>query len=191
MRLSVMIAVAVVARFSLAAVFVVAGGTKLARRRAFAKAVADYHLLPAGLSWLVAELLPPAELVVGGLLFLGVALIPAATAAAVGLAVFTIAAALNLFRGRRIACGCFGLLEAPLSRFTVARDLAFVMAAILVILKPVHALALVAWGTRAPMSSSSAIALLTISLVLVVGAPLLQAELRVIGLSRRVGGGRA
>jgi len=110
------------ARFVLAAVFAVAGVTKLLDRRGSQQAVVDFGL-PEALAEPVALLLPIAELGVA------VGLVPGTTAqwASVGaivlIALFLTGIITNLARGQRPDCHCFGQLHsAPLGPLTVIRN---------------------------------------------------------------------
>jgi uncharacterized membrane protein YphA (DoxX/SURF4 family) len=112
------------ARLLLGVVFVVAGAAKLTApgRRRFAEAVGDYDLLPAALVGPVASTVPVLECVAGAMLLLGLLPSVAAWLLAVMLAGFTVAVAVNLLRGRRIACGCGGAATEPITWWTVARN---------------------------------------------------------------------
>jgi peroxiredoxin/uncharacterized membrane protein YphA (DoxX/SURF4 family) len=110
------------ARVLLAAVFLVAGLAKLADRVGSRQALVGFGLPPA-LSGPLGVLLPLAELAVA------VALLPTETAGwgAVGalalLLTFSAAIAINLARGRRPACRCFGQLHSsPVGFATLARN---------------------------------------------------------------------
>ncbi|HZS75288.1 MAG TPA: MauE/DoxX family redox-associated membrane protein [Ktedonobacteraceae bacterium] len=70
--------------------------------------IAEYQLLPKSLVKPVAYILPFVELFSGIWLFTGMNLLFAAGLATILLFVFTIAIAINLARGRRIQCHCFG-----------------------------------------------------------------------------------
>src|SRR5215203_5149372 len=110
------------ARLLLAAVFIVAGGAKLADREGSRRAVADFGV-PAALAAPLGVLLPLAELAVA------VALIPTSTAfwGAVGalvlLLLFVAGIGANLARGRKPDCHCFGQLHSsPVGWSTLARN---------------------------------------------------------------------
>jgi len=96
-----------IARLVLAAVFTVAGVAKLLDLQGSRKAVIEFGL-PAGLASPLALLLPLAELGVA------VALIPASSAwlgalGAMGLLLmFVVGISVNLARGRKPDCHCFG-----------------------------------------------------------------------------------
>jgi uncharacterized membrane protein YphA (DoxX/SURF4 family) len=111
-----------VARLLLAAVFFVAGLAKLADRAGSRQAMRDFGV-PAALAAPLGVLLPLAELAVAA------ALIPTATAwwGAIGalalLLLFVVGIAVNLARGRKPDCHCFGQLHsAPAGWKTVLRN---------------------------------------------------------------------
>src|SRR5215217_5883216 len=111
-----------IARLVLAAVFSLAGVAKLADRAGSRKAVADFGV-PSSLATPLATLLPLAELAVAA------ALIPAASAwwGALGalalLLLFVVGISINLARGRKPECHCFGQLHsAPAGWKTLARN---------------------------------------------------------------------
>jgi len=113
---------ALLARLLLAVVFLVAGVGKLADRRGSRQAIVDFGV-PRRFAPPVAVGLPLVELAIAALL------IPAATArwgalAALGLlGIFTAGIAINLARGKRPNCHCFGQLHsAPIGWSTVLRN---------------------------------------------------------------------
>jgi thiol-disulfide isomerase/thioredoxin/uncharacterized membrane protein YphA (DoxX/SURF4 family) len=117
-----MAAVLLTGRLVLAAVFAVAGVTKLIDREGSRQAIADFGL-PASLATPLGVLLPVAELAVA------TALLPASTAlwGAVGalglLLLFVAGIGANLARGRKPDCHCFGQLHsAPAGWKTLARN---------------------------------------------------------------------
>ena len=114
--------VVLIARVVLALVFFAAGAAKLADRAGSRRALIDFGV-PASLASPLGRLLPPVELAVA------VVLIPAATAwwGALGamalLLVFVAGIGLNLARGRKPECRCFGQLHsAPAGWKTLARN---------------------------------------------------------------------
>src|SRR5215211_1927828 len=111
-----------IARLVLAAVFIVAGLAKLSDLKGSRKAITDFGL-PEVLASPLALLLPLAELGVGA------ALIPASSAwwgalGALGLLLlFLVGISINLARGRKPECHCFGQLHsAPAGWKTLARN---------------------------------------------------------------------
>jgi uncharacterized membrane protein YphA (DoxX/SURF4 family) len=123
------------ARLVLAAVLLGAAVAKLRALEEFAGVVHNYRLLPELLTRPVAYALPHIEIV----LALGLLLDPtrrlAAVASAALLAVFAIAMAINLWRGRvHIDCGCFAsALKQRLSWALVARNGVLIGLALLVV----------------------------------------------------------
>jgi uncharacterized membrane protein YphA (DoxX/SURF4 family) len=114
--------VLLLARLLLASVFAVAGLAKLADRDGSRRAIIDFGL-PAALASPLGLLLPLAEIVVA------VALVPAWSAwwAAVGalmlLMLFVLGISINLARGRKPECHCFGQLHStPAGWKTLARN---------------------------------------------------------------------
>jgi thiol-disulfide isomerase/thioredoxin len=117
-----MVAVLLVGRLVLVAVFAVAGITKLIDREGSRQAIADFGL-PASLATPLGILLPVAELAVA------ITLLPASTAlwgavGALGLLLLFIAGiGANLARGHQPDCHCFGQLHsAPAGWRTLARN---------------------------------------------------------------------
>lgn len=116
----------------LSLLFLAGGGSKLRAHEAFIGVVYNYRLLPEAAVQPVAYAVPVVELAIG----LGLTLPPtrpyAAAGAALLLAVFTVAIAINLGRGRReIDCGCFSSeLKQRLSGWLVARNLALLAMAL-------------------------------------------------------------
>src|SRR5437870_574998 len=109
-------------RVILAGVFLIAGLAKLADRPGARQALIDFGL-PTPLASPLGILLPVAELVVAA------ALIPTATAWWGGLGafalllVFVVGIGVNLARGRRPDCHCFGQLHSePVGWPTLARN---------------------------------------------------------------------
>jgi uncharacterized membrane protein YphA (DoxX/SURF4 family) len=98
-------------RLGLGGLLTLAAVTKLADRRAFAAAVADYRVLPSALERPFAALLPLAELSLGMLLLLGLATPVAAALAAPLFLSFAFAIAVNIARGRQVDCHCFGAVH--------------------------------------------------------------------------------
>jgi peroxiredoxin/uncharacterized membrane protein YphA (DoxX/SURF4 family) len=117
------------ARLALAAVFLVSGLTKLADRSGSRQAVTGFGV-PAALAGPIAGVLPLLELAIA------LALLPVASSvwgAVVGTAlliVFTAAIALNLARGRKPDCHCFGQLSSePIGWSTALRNAALLAVA--------------------------------------------------------------
>ena len=113
------------------AVLLYAGVSKFGDRRSF---VAGAGAL--GVPVVVAGIVPWLEVTIGGALILGVAEPVARFGTLVLLAVFTGLVAVNLLRGNRPACACFGArATTPISWWTVTRNgllIALIVAALLV-----------------------------------------------------------
>lgn len=95
-------------RFVLGVLFVAAGVAKVGRRGVFVEAVRGYQMLPPSLVGVVGVGLPWLEVGVGVLLIAGVGLPVVGVVTAGLLVVFAYGMAVNLWRGRRIDCGCRG-----------------------------------------------------------------------------------
>jgi peroxiredoxin len=111
-----------IARLLLAAVFTLAGVAKLADREGSRQAIVDFGA-PSAIAAPLGLLLPLAELVVAA------TLLPASTAwwGALGaltlLSVFVVGISINLARGRKPDCHCFGQLHSALAGWkTLARN---------------------------------------------------------------------
>jgi len=80
---------------------------KLTALRAFTAVLADYQLLPPFMVPLVALMIPTGELMLGLAWLAGIAMALAAPVTAAMFAVYALAIAINLMRGRlHISCGC-------------------------------------------------------------------------------------
>ena len=123
-------------RLGLALLFAAAAWHKVSDRVRFVAAVRAYHLLPSWLVSPVARLLPLLEATIA----LGLAYTPTRQAAAFAavplLALYTLAIAVNLARGRReIDCGCFAAsARVPLSNWLIVRNAILIGAACLLIM---------------------------------------------------------
>lgn len=95
------------ARILLGLVFLLYGVDKIFHPGDFARAIANYRLLPDELVNLLAVVLPWVECLVGLLLLSGQWVRSAALVSAFLLVVFVIAASITLVRGLDINCGCF------------------------------------------------------------------------------------
>lgn len=95
-------------RLYLGFVFLTAGIAKLPEPTITEQAVRSYQLLPWQIAPAYALALPIAEIVLGGLLILGLFTRSAATATALGMASFIVGITSAWARGLNIDCGCFG-----------------------------------------------------------------------------------
>jgi len=109
-------------RITLAAVFVVAAVTKLLDREGTRQAVQEFGA-PAALAAPLAVVLPLCELAVATLLLPTATAVAGAAGALALLTLFSAVIAVNLARGRKPACHCFGQLgSAPAGGAALARN---------------------------------------------------------------------
>jgi uncharacterized membrane protein YphA (DoxX/SURF4 family) len=109
-------------RLVLAAVFAVAALAKLTDREGTRRAVAEFWAAERAAPWL-AWLIPLAELTVAVLLLPSRTALAGALGALVLLLTFSVAIAVNLWRGRTPECRCFGQLHsAPAGPRTLVRN---------------------------------------------------------------------
>lgn len=111
--------VLLVARLLLAAVFLTAGVAKLRDRAGSVEAMAGFGL-PVRLARPAATLLPIAELAVAAALLPRASVVWGAVSAAALLAVFLVAILVNLGKGRRPDCHCFGQLHSSPAGWSTA-----------------------------------------------------------------------
>ncbi|HEY5879567.1 MAG TPA: MauE/DoxX family redox-associated membrane protein [Nakamurella sp.] len=100
--------VGLLARLTLAGVFLVSGAIKASDARETVVAVRAYQLLPESMVSTVAAVMPYLELALGLLLLVGLATRLTATIGAVVLVMFIAAVISAAARGLSIDCGCFG-----------------------------------------------------------------------------------
>ena len=123
------------ARLGLAAVWLVAGGSKVGDLAASGRAVNAYQLLPYDLAVVIGSALPFVEIALGVLLLLGLATRLAAGVSAVLLVVFVAGIVSAWARGLSIDCGCFGsggdlaAGQDPTYGAEILRDLGFLVLA--------------------------------------------------------------
>lgn len=119
----------VLGRLLLAAVFAVAGAAKISDVPASQKAVAEFGLPPV-LAKPIGLLLPPAELVVAGLLCSARFASWGAAGACLLLLLFAVAIAANLVKGHHPECHCFGQVHsAPIGWTALVRNLTLALCA--------------------------------------------------------------
>jgi uncharacterized membrane protein YphA (DoxX/SURF4 family) len=95
-------------RVALAAVWLIAGGSKLGDLAGSGRTVAAFRLMPVEAARVVGAALPFVELALGVLLLLGLATRLAAAISAALFAVYIVGIAAAWARGLSIDCGCFG-----------------------------------------------------------------------------------
>ncbi len=125
-----------IARFVLALTFILAGSSKLLDMRSFILGILDFAILPPKIAVFYANILPVAEILSGMALLLAIWIIPAALVTNFMLATFLVAVTINLARGRKINCHCFGVQDSdPISWFTVIRIFLLMAAATITIVE--------------------------------------------------------
>jgi hypothetical protein len=119
----------------IAMVFAMAAVGKLVAWEELAGVVQNFRVLPRSWSLPVAFVLPPLEAAVAIGVLLPTTRVVAAAGAALLFAVFGVALALNLYRGRPlIDCGCFRSgLKQPISWAVVVRNIVLTLAALLLV----------------------------------------------------------
>src|SRR5579859_4763491 len=128
-----MYAIVLIARLALAAVFVASGATKLADRSGTRQAIEDFGV-PSTLARPAGILLPAGELCAGLALLTVTMAWYGAVAALALIGVFIVGITLNLARGRRPACHCFGAVHSePIGWSTLARNAVLAGVAALVV----------------------------------------------------------
>ena len=129
---------ALLARWYLGFVFLLACGHKIAHPGSFAVDVATYGILPLSLVNPMAITLPWLELSAGIMLVVGLRARGAALMVFGMMVMFTVALAIALAQGLDMACGCFASEAAqggdPISSETVLRDLGWLVLAVYVVL---------------------------------------------------------
>lgn len=97
-----------IASVGVGVVLVVSGSSKLRDLAGFVRGVQEYEVLPLRLARLYGYSLPFLEIAFGAMLLLG--MFPPATAAVVAILLmsFAVGVSINLVRGRRPDCHCFG-----------------------------------------------------------------------------------
>ena len=150
-------------RLLLAATFAAAGCAKAIDGEATRRAVSDFGV-PARLTPPAAILLPLNELAVAVLLVPPWSARWGAGLACGLLLIFSAAIVVNLVRGRRPACGCFGQLHArPLSGWTLARNILLAAAAGLIAFPGVNAVARWPWGAPAVFTRPGVLAAVAVA----------------------------
>jgi hypothetical protein len=124
-----MTVVALLFRFTLAAVFLHAGVVKMIDLGEFRLAVRNYRLVPERLLGPLVLALPLAELACAALLVVGIGTGPVAALLVILLAVFVGAISVNLLRGRTFSCGCSGRTSSDITwRHVIVNAVLAVMA---------------------------------------------------------------
>ncbi len=121
MKFTILTHFAFVFQFSLGIVFLLSTLPKLRRPLAFAQSVVTYKVLPDQVAYVFALTLIPLEAFLAIALLTGFLTDIALPLAITLLIVFFVGVGINLKRGRRISCGCFGETSEQISPRTLAR----------------------------------------------------------------------
>jgi uncharacterized membrane protein YphA (DoxX/SURF4 family) len=134
--------ISTVARLGLAAVFLIAGATKIGDLAESGRAVNAYRLMPYDVAKVVGAAQPFLEIAIGLLLLIGIATRLVAGIGAVLLVIFIAGIISAWARGLRIDCGCFsaggdlGAGQLPTYGREILRDIGFLVLAGILLWKP-------------------------------------------------------
>ena len=146
----------IAARLGLAAVWLVAGASKVSDLAASGRAVNAYQVLPYDVATVIGAALPFVELALGVLLLLGLATRLVAGVSAALLVVFIAGIASAWARGLAIDCGCFGsggqlaAGQAPSYLPEILRDLGFLVLAGFLLIWPRTPVSVDGWLSGEP-----------------------------------------
>lgn len=146
--------VACSAQLALGVVFLLSALPKLRRPRAFARDVTAYEILPPSVACVFALVVIPLELFLAFAFLTGRLVIAALPVAMALLLAFLIAVGINLQRGRRVPCGCFGEASEPISPRAVARLL--LLLAVTLLLAAVRSTGSSAWPPSGTLTADAA-----------------------------------
>jgi len=150
-------------RLGLSAIFAIAGIAKIGDQRGSRRAVINFGV-PEKLAPAFAAILPAIELLIAAGLLFGTTVWWSALASVLLLGLFMIAIGVNLSLGRTHDCHCFGQLHSsPLGWSTLAKNLVFVLAAIVLLFEMAQPLSVV--ETFSGLSKSEAELVVAILLV--------------------------
>lgn len=117
-----------ISRIILGVIFIAAGIPKILYPGEFAAAVYNYRILPDALVNIVALVLPWVEVLVGGMLVVGIWMSGAVLIYTLLMIVFMTALAYNVARGLDIHCGCFSPTSGEtINLLTITRDAAILL----------------------------------------------------------------
>ncbi|MCB0076259.1 MAG: hypothetical protein KDD73_02475 [Anaerolineales bacterium] len=157
------LAFALIARLFLGGYFLLSAFGKLRDMSRFVQGTLDYRVLPTSLAKAFALLLPWIEIGLATMFLSGFALQFAGGFTLLLLIAFTAAIFINLRRGRKMPCNCYGLASSELINWgTIARNLLLMVFALIVAL---HEDSAVEIGQLT--SEAGLVPLVTISLILI------------------------
>lgn len=138
-------------RLGLAAVWLIAGASKVGDLAASGRSVAAYRVMPFDVAKVIGAALPFVELALGVLLLVGLATRLSAGLSALLLVVFIAGISSAWARGLSIDCGCFGSGgdlapgESPTYGPEILRDIGFLALAGFLLIWPVSRLSVDSW----------------------------------------------
>jgi uncharacterized membrane protein YphA (DoxX/SURF4 family) len=150
-RAVVFVWVSTIARLGLAAVWLIAGATKIGDLAASGRAVNAYQLMPYEVAKVVGAALPLLEIALGLLLLAGLATRFTAGVSAVLLVMFIAGIVSAWSRGLAIDCGCFGsggqlaAGQGPTYGTEILRDVGFLALAGILLWRPRTRLSIDGW----------------------------------------------
>lgn len=157
--------VAHAAQLALGVVFLVAVVPKLRNPRDFRRTVDSYNVIPQCASWGTAIAVMLAEVLIACALMLGWRVADALILAIMLLVAVSIAVLVNLHRGRRIPCGCFGDPREVISSNTLVRLVVLGVTAVIVAASPRAPTTVTAMGGE--LAYTATVASLTVGLLLI------------------------
>lgn len=128
--------IVLIARLLIGGILIYASFNKIVDPGGFAKAIANYHIIPFGLENSMAIILPWLELIVGLCLIIGVFIDGAAFLVIVMMVVFIVAITFAILSGYNIECGC-GLKPGELVGVQkIIEDLTYLILALIILKRP-------------------------------------------------------
>ncbi|MGH2388865.1 MAG: MauE/DoxX family redox-associated membrane protein [Chloroflexota bacterium] len=110
-------------RVVLGGVFAASGVRKVISSASLVDEIMDYQVAPREVARVLAPVLPPAELAIAISVLTGILLPVGSVGAGAFLVLFTAVMILNLRKGRRLSCHCFGKSGALIGPSTIMRNL--------------------------------------------------------------------
>lgn len=130
--------IVLIARLLIGGILIYASFNKIVDPGGFAKAIANYHLIPFGLENIMAIILPWLELIIGLCLIIGVFIDGAAFLVIIMMIVFISAITYAILNGYNIECGC-GLKPGELIGIQkIIEDITYLILAWMILKRPNH-----------------------------------------------------
>lgn len=146
-----------VLQLTIGAICLLAAAEKLGQPKEFVSGLEAYRLVPLESVTTVATLIIVAELTAGMSLLVDIAPLAGAFGATLLFAVFTAALTVNLIRGNRVSCNCFGPSRTELiSKLTVFRTALLLVAALSVFAFRLTPMPSMGWEAELPAATVAA-----------------------------------